>query len=591
LTTTAEGLVARGCVSAAWATAAALAAAWSRRRIASVRALEVAVVAAGSALAVTWPLVLHLTDEVPIGTENERTIPFFSLWNVWWSENRLTHAFHGFLDAPFFFPTHGVTTYSEPMPFLGLLSTPLWLLGLRPTIVYNLLVLLVVALNGVFAFRGARALGASTGAAYATLALGVSLPFATHYLGVLPTIAVFPMLWALEGLIRFARSGSTGAAAWAWAGYAALYYTFQQYALFFAPFFAAAIVIALLANRDRARAANSLALPTLAGVAAVLLLAIPTARVHSQLDLTRDPIVVRALSARASDLLTQPTNTRLAILPRRASDTGGLFPGLGLTLLTLGALAALARRGGRRRWPLYFAASAGGALLLSLGLNLALGPWRPFGTLRDHVGLLAEVRSPFRAAALMQVFMLLLVASWLASLSRRRAALAAAVTIAVLGSAVSVSLAQPLRTGPQTDTAWIRWLARAPAGTVVAHVPFPPRTWVSDYEIEAARLDAQIEHGKPLINGYSGYFPEAVAPNGTRVPAYIDFQLAMARAFPTKGLLCTLGGLGANTLVFDRSWAARHRAALRRFARFLIPRYRDSQVEIARLELPPDACR
>lgn len=108
----------------------------------------------------TWPLALQLTSRVPVGTEHEATIPAFSLWNLWWTADRLPHAFTGFLDAPFFHPNEGVTAYSEPMPFLGALVSPLWAAGAPLPLIYNVALLVVLTLNGVFAFRVARALAA-----------------------------------------------------------------------------------------------------------------------------------------------------------------------------------------------------------------------------------------------------------------------------------------------------------------------------------------------------------------------------------------------------------------------------------------------
>ncbi|SRR5258708_17674093 len=42
-----------------------------------------------TALACTWPLALHLTSSVPLGTETAPTVPVFDVWTLWWSADRL----------------------------------------------------------------------------------------------------------------------------------------------------------------------------------------------------------------------------------------------------------------------------------------------------------------------------------------------------------------------------------------------------------------------------------------------------------------------------------------------------------------------
>src|SRR5205809_220390 len=37
------------------------------------------------ALAASWPLALHLTTSVSLGTEQEATVPLFNLWTLWWT--------------------------------------------------------------------------------------------------------------------------------------------------------------------------------------------------------------------------------------------------------------------------------------------------------------------------------------------------------------------------------------------------------------------------------------------------------------------------------------------------------------------------
>jgi hypothetical protein len=568
------------------------AAAWVAR---ALRLTAAGWISLGAALVATWPLAAHPTTAVPLGTEREATIPLFSLWNLWWTADRIPHGFVGFLDAPFFFPNPGVTTYSEPMPFLGTLVSPLWAAGAPPALAYNVALLAVLTLNGVFAYRLSRALLVPTAPALLAALTAVTLPFASDLLGVLPCVALFPMLWTLDGLVRFGRSGWAGWAMWAAGGYAATFFTFQQYALFFASVALVAAIVALSQQRFRRAAAARLGAAGVLCVLLVLTLALPTIRRHTDTGgFKRSPELVKALSARPGDFLTRP-DTAVVPIPRRdPADTAGLFPGLFLVGLALVGVAVGLRDQNRRRWVALLGATTVFGFLLALGLNLELAGWRPFGTLRAHVSAIAEIRSPYRAAALVQVCLPVLAALALARVGGRlaRGGLALIVCLGVVAAAENLSVPQPLRHVPSAArTAWTSWLRDHPDRTVLVHVPFPAGLTSSDYEVEAWRLFAQIDHHRAIVNGYSGFFPVARTPDGRVYPAYTAFQLAMAREFPSYRLLCVLTkSLGADTLVADGGWLASRSRRMAAFPGFLRPVYTDAKVRLYALAAPRGEC-
>src|SRR5262249_17111141 len=122
----------------------------------SLKSLAWGAVVAGSsllaALIATWPLILSLTSAVPLGTEHESTVPVLNIWSLWRDGDRAAHGFAHLWDAPFFFPADGVFTYSEPQILIALPVAPLWALGAPPALIYNLAMLLMLTLNGVFAY-------------------------------------------------------------------------------------------------------------------------------------------------------------------------------------------------------------------------------------------------------------------------------------------------------------------------------------------------------------------------------------------------------------------------------------------------------
>jgi len=173
---------------------------------------------------------------------------------------------------------------------------------------------------------------------------------------------------------------------------------------------------------------------------------------------------------------------------------------------------------------------------------------------------------------------------------RRGAALL--ILLGLLAVVENVSLPARLVQVPSiTQSDWADWLRAQPDGTVVAHVPFPAGLHVSDYEVEAWRMFAQIDHQKPIVNGYSGNFPQARTPLGLVVPIYTRFQLAMAQQFPSEQLLCIMDrSLDVDTLVVDQDWMASHATEVGAYSAFLEPAYADAQVQIYRLRIPAGNC-
>ena len=103
----------------------------------------------------------------------------------------------------------------------------------------------------------------------------------------------------------------------------------------------------------------------------------------------------------------------------------------------------------------------------------------------------------------------------------------------------------------------------------------------------------QIDHGRPLVNGYASNFPAA----------YREFMFAMGEAFPKPILACALGSVfGADLLIADQPWLASRRAAFglalgpaedphaADLAPLLTPAYADADVAIFRLAPPRGAC-
>jgi hypothetical protein len=462
-------------------------------------------------------------------------------------------------------------------------------MGIPPAAIYNLAILGTLICNGLATRSLARALGAPRGAALLAALAGVTLPYTAKVLGVLPVLPLFGTIWALAALVRFGKEGGWRPAALAVLSFAAQFLAGQQMALLSLPFLLVAGIVALAEQRFRAGSIARLGALAILGALVLSPIAGTVSSFHEKYGFERSEEVVAALSAQPRDFATRPSSSRLAFPSREDSfsgDTGGLFPGF--LLLGLGAAGAWLgwRQGERRLWIVCLLACVVVGVLLALGLNLRIGDWRPFAGLREVVPGLRTLRSPFRAVAISQALLAALAALALARLAswRGRTGRILALTLGVLAAAENLASPGELVPTPATPRlAWTSWLRRQPGKLVVAHVPLPRGLHVSDYEVETWRMFAQIDHHRPLLNGYSGYFPAG----------YGTFQLDMDQSFPSDRLLCMMAfGWGINTLVLDRSYLEERRElfesdSLRGFFR---PGYSDPQVVIVRLSPPPEAC-
>jgi hypothetical protein len=134
---------------------------------------------------------------------------------------------------------------------------------------------------------------------------------------------------------------------------------------------------------------------------------------------------------------------------------------------------------------------------------------------------------------------------------------------------------------PALRADWTTYIAGQSPDTVLAHVPFPSGRDVEDFAPEAWRMYAQIDHQRPLVNGYSSYFPAL----------HREFMFAMGSQFPHPMLACALRRVfHADLLVVDSNWLSLHSADFVQLTPILHPEYADSVVAIYRLQPSEEQC-
>jgi len=117
---------------------------------------------AALALALTFPLVLHLTDHVASDVRD----PMYCLWLLSWDVDTAVGNPAGIADANIFYPHRGALFYGDALPALALMAAPVILLTRNPVVAYNLLFLLSFFIAGHGMFLLVRRLTSSRSAAF-----------------------------------------------------------------------------------------------------------------------------------------------------------------------------------------------------------------------------------------------------------------------------------------------------------------------------------------------------------------------------------------------------------------------------------------
>ena len=157
----------------------------------------------------TWPWVLHLRYAV-----SDPGDPYLNEWIMWWDYYQTFHDPVNLFNAPIFYPYSYTLAYSENNYGIALLFFPLYALGLRPLSAAGLATLLGFVISGYGAFRLARTLTASSGAAWVA---GLVFGFALYRFATISHLNYLFSGWiplTLEALVLFMRRPSWRRATW-----------------------------------------------------------------------------------------------------------------------------------------------------------------------------------------------------------------------------------------------------------------------------------------------------------------------------------------------------------------------------------------
>ncbi len=288
----------------------------------------------------TWPWARHWRDAA-----TDLGDPYTIAYNLWWDYHATFNQPLHIFDAPVFYPYRDTLAFSEHDYGVALLCFPLFAVGLAPLTVHSLATLAAFALSGYGAFRLARTVTGSTGAAWVA---GIAFAFVPYRFHRLPHLHYIFAAWlplALEALVLFARRRSWRRAAWLFVALAMHGLTCVSWLVL--SIIPLALSAVLLVTWRRAWRDSALwlrgGLAVAAAALVVLPFLLPYRRVAAEHGFVRGADEVGSYSATVGQWFSATARNRLwdGLGRDVMTDEAALFPGLLPLLLATAALIFL----------------------------------------------------------------------------------------------------------------------------------------------------------------------------------------------------------------------------------------------------------
>lgn len=460
-----------------------------------------------AAIAVTWPLAVHLANGV-----TDFGDPLLNSWILAWDAHALATSPRHLFDANIFYPESWTLAYSETLLLPGVLLAPVIWAGGSGILAHNLTVLSAYVLSGLWAFLLVRRLTRDDGAAFVSAVIFAALPYRME---ALPKVQLqLSWLWPLALLAMldvFEKPGWRSAGAFALAAgaemYACVYYgIFEAFGVG-----AVALVGLLYVRQNRGRTTAWLA----AGAVGAVLVALPLALAYRQASHIvgeRGFAEVRQYSATVANYAEAHPESWLYRDEHRLGEAERhLFPGYVAPALAVASLIPPMAPG-----VVAYMAAGFVTFDLSLGANAPGYAW-----LYRHVPPLRALRVPARLGMFVGFVLSVLAGFGVARVSRGRTQTTRILIVcaAALGAVAEGRVRTQTLVELEPRPSVYRWLAEQPDG-VVCEYP------VGNLEGRAGPQDPtymyySTMHWKPLVNGYSGFAP----------PSYREL-LTMLDGFP-----------------------------------------------------------
>ncbi len=497
---------------------------------------KAALVYFAAAVLYTWPLALHPTTRLaaPVGIGD----PYLNLWILGWGMQAVVERPMDVLtgrafNANIFHPAESTLAYSDHLLPQSAALAPVYGLTRDAVLCYNLLFFASLLLSGLAMHAYVQGVVASTGGAYLAGLAWAFWPYRFAHLIHLQLQALYFLPIAFLFLHRLVAGRRTRDAI-------LLGITMGLQALssvYYAVIGGLALVIGAVAlaigvGRWRSRAIGGrLVLAALIGGALVA----PVAWVYLQVQRGEGfgrGLYQAARNAATLDSYVQVPPQNLLYGRTGLLASGGaerdLFPGAVVIALACAGVV-FGRRSDAR--PLVAAMTA----IAVAGIVLSLGPdgFRDvYAFLQRYMFGFDAIRAPARFGVLVMFAFATLAALGWRELSLNRRGAIPLVTLIVIAGIEYLNVPMPLTPAPPRTTAVGQWLRNEPGPGAVVYLPIG-----IDVESTPAMVQS-LEHGRPLVNGYSG-----------QRPAYYTALVDSLGTFPGDEALLALNEIGVRFVV------------------------------------------
>tara|TARA_R110002095_G_scaffold207120_1_gene191754 strand:- start:74713 stop:76293 length:1581 start_codon:yes stop_codon:yes gene_type:complete len=479
----------------------------------------------------------------------------FNLWTIWWNTEGFLQGTNSYWNAPIFHPIQNTFAFSEPQTITMLMAPINWFTDSR-VLTYNIYLWLSLLFNGLFTFLLLRKLGVNRSIAIGGGAAMLLLPIVHWQLDVVQLTPLWGILWTWLVLLKISRHPTLLRGAELGIAFGFTFLICGHQGLFLA-------VLLLGATWTLwKRCLNPILWATFAvGVSVAALLTGPVIfhlkQAANENNFIRSSNTVLQLSALPGDYTASTGRQLINLNTREAHDQRRLSPGwFKIGLAITGVIIGLIRNRWRW-WTVFILITLLLAFSLSLGPNLRIYEWRPWWTLTEYCPGFSQVRNVFRFAFFVQMTIVLLAAQGLYGaflLSKTFCAkklqnYLAKPALLILGLIALFEVTPPspaLGKTPSADrhAGWITYIQEnTPPDHAIACVPFARGVKVKDFESTTRWMYFATFHGVPLVNGYSGFFPDE----------YFEISEAINTEPPSEAIFRQLADSKVEFLVVMRS--------------------------------------
>lgn len=505
-----------------------------RRTVAILSAVALAI-----AVVMLWPFTAHLGDSAINGVD-----PLFYAWNLAHNTTAFFNGFAKLLDTNIFYPTGNTLAFSDTLYAQTLFTAPVIILTGNPLLAENLYVIATFPLSAVTMYLLAKRLVRNDIAAAVS---GLLFAFSYPRLAQIGHISVISSMWLplfVLSLIAFMEDEAhkTRNLLLTMLWFLLCLNSTMYFAVFAGP--VAFVVIAFRLAGTRVKNALAILRPRLKLLA---LLALPFAVVAivSVFPYVRLKIEYPGIHRRLTDasLFKAHVIDYVSVLPTSVLARVGmpininehaLYPTL--TLMVLAVYGYMKAPSGKRKSAMLFGCVALLSFLFSLGPDqeLRIGSFRtesipmPYAFLYYAFPPAQIIRVPARFSIFVVLGLAALAAIGLERLMehRKRKTIVAVVVLALF-LLEAWQIGTPSVPSPTVATLpeYVRWFKALPDTAVIAEAPLMPvgksdpmeqqlyvpygnLTESNVYALEAMRTYLSSFHGKRMVNGYSGFFPD-----------------------------------------------------------------------------------